>query len=114
MLCLPRSSSVEASLTMAPASASASDSSFSNNSVSTNEPSSTLGGSNYHESDEESLKLAQDEQRAVVLSKAVVAFTLICAATALGLVTFLLTSQEEEDDFKSQVSDPLYTWYSLL
>lgn len=65
--------------------------------------SSNLDDDNNKDTDEGSLRLAQDEQRHVIYSKVFVTMTLIAAATALGLVAFLLTSSEEGDDFRSQV-----------
>jgi hypothetical protein len=49
-------------------------------------------------------RLAENEHRAVVRMKVLVVLTLVSAATALGLVTYILTSREEDDNFRSAVS----------
>ena len=53
---------------------------------------------------EHKVRLAEKEHRAVVRTKVFVMLTLAAAATALGLVTYLLTSSEEENSFRSGVS----------
>jgi hypothetical protein len=72
--------------------------------MSTDDKSSTLHGVDPGPSNEGTLRLAENEHRAVVGSKVIVMLTLVGAAAALGLVTYLLLSGEEEDSFKSQVS----------
>jgi hypothetical protein len=64
-------------------------------------------------SNEGKLRLAEKEHRAVVQSKVIVMLTLIGATAALGIVTYLLVSGEEEDSFKSQVS-AAFTLYVLF
>jgi hypothetical protein len=73
-------------------------------SSSTDDRSSTLNGVDPVTNNEPKIRLAENEHRAVVLSKIFVMLTLAAATTALGLVTYLLTSEEEENSFRSGVS----------
>jgi hypothetical protein len=72
-------------------------------SSSTDEKSSTLTNPDPVTNNEHKVQLAEKEHRAVVQSKVFVILTLAAAATALGLVTYLLTSKEEENSFRSGV-----------
>jgi hypothetical protein len=54
--------------------------------------------------DEPKVHLAQIEHRAVVLSKVLVALTLAGAAIALGSITYIGISKEEENNFRTKVS----------
>jgi hypothetical protein len=51
-----------------------------------------------------SLNIARAETKAVNRSKVVVLVVIAIAATAFGRATYLFTKDEEEDDFRSQVS----------
>jgi hypothetical protein len=78
-------------------------------SSSTDERSSTLNRVDAENNNVHKVRLAEKEHRAVVRSKVFVMLTLAAAATALGLVTYLLTSSEEENSFRSGVSTaPLF------
>jgi uncharacterized protein YigA (DUF484 family) len=70
----------------------------------TDERSGTPNGVDPATNNEHKVRLAEKEHRAVVRSKVFVILTLAAAATALGLVTYLLTSSEEENSFRSGVS----------
>jgi hypothetical protein len=72
-------------------------------SSSTDERSGTLNRADPVTNNEHKVRLAEKEHRAVVRSKVFVMLTLAAAATALGLVTYLLTSSEEENSFRSGV-----------
>jgi hypothetical protein len=86
----------------------------SGHSTSTEDKSSTLNdAADPGMSNEGKLRLAEEEHRAVVQSKVIVMLTLIGATAALGIVTYLLVSGEEEDSFKSQVS-AAFTLYVLF
>jgi hypothetical protein len=77
----------------------------SGHSTSTDDKSSTLNdAAGPGMSNEGKLRLAEKEHRAVVQSKVIVMLTLVGAAAALGLVTYLLITGDEDDSFRSQVS----------
>jgi uncharacterized protein YigA (DUF484 family) len=76
-------------------------------SSSADERSSTLDEVDPATNNEHKVRLAEKEHRAVVRSKVSVMLTLAAAATALGLVTYLLTTSEEENSFRNGVSTAL-------
>jgi hypothetical protein len=72
---------------------------------STEDRSSTLNDfEGIDETEKKMMEIGREEQKVVRWMKFAVFVTLVAAATGLGLVTYLLTEGEEDDNFKDEVS----------
>ena len=74
----------------------------------------TNGDEGSHSGSSGDAPLAQKETRAVNRSKLLVYFVLLLAATAMGTLTYVFVSNQQEKDFETDVSSSLERKHSLF